>query len=453
MDSVVIRAIHKAALECEPEIAMALLTSGLGGEVDCLTSTGLTPLMLAALQGCMSVAKVLLSQGANINIATEDGITALLLAAVNGQHAMAELLMKAGADLEIEAFKGGRALLLAAHLGDVAMMRMLIKAGANVDARKKDGATALFAAAKEGHLGAIRLLLRANANPQLSTSPERSGASFVPLDTAAEHGHLGVVRELIETVGVKGCGGEDDGTTALQLAAKEELLDVMALLTDLGVVDWGKALVATSAFALVAPVKFLLEKHAAKFNGRHRRCRYPDVPNQFGATSMIACVEGGSCSPRIMRLLIDAGGDTKSRVRVAIPSGEVHSNGTPLDAVLRVLSREKAAVEAVGVAKDARGGVYALEATRRLLLRVDAVHAVSWLWPAAVTGGAARCGVVANSSANADNDASIAIAAEGSLSGTTTKKKEPSLPQLRMMLPLLERRARRRDMLLVAMPQ
>lgn len=430
MSPVVMRAIHKAALECEPEIAMGLLASGLGGGVDCLTSTGLTPLMYCAVEGCLPVAKVLLSYGANLEIAADEGVTALMLAAVNGRHAVAKLLAKAGADLEAASYKGGRALHLTAHLGDVEMMKVLIKAGANVDARKDDGSTPLFAAAVAGQVGSTRVLLGAKANPQLTTRGSAIEPAFVPLDAAAEHGEAGVVRELIETAGVKGCGGENDGVTALQLAAQEQLLDIVALLTDSGVVDTGRALMATAGHAREAPMKFLLEKHTPKFTGR---CGYPNARNPFGATPLLCCIEGGSCSPRIVRMLIDAGADTTSNVRVA-QAGVVHSNGTPLDAAIRVLNHKKTTVEAGQRANNIRGGICALEATQRLLLQVEAVHSVSWLWPAT---GARR--VVATAEAKA---------AEGS-SRRTKKKKH--LPHLGAMLPLLRRRARRRDMLLLAM--
>lgn len=430
MDSVVIRAIHKAALDSEPEIAKALLSRGLGGSVDCLTSTGLTPLMLCAIQGCISVAKVLLRHGANVQIMTADGITALILAAVNGRHAMAELLAKAGADLEVPCFHGGRALHMIAHRGDVKMMQLLIKAGADVDARKDDGSTPLFAAAVVGQVGSTRVLLRARANPQITTTMSSMEPVFVPLDAAAEHGHPAVVRELIETVGIDGCGGENRGVTALQLAAQEQLLDVVALLTSLGVVDTGRALIATAGHAREAPIKFLLENHAAKFTGH---CGYVNARNPFGATPMLCCIEAGSCSPRVVRILMDAGANTTSKVRVA-QHGVVHSDGTPLDTVTRVLQREKTAVKAGRRANDARGGVYALEATRRLLLQAEAVRAVSWLWP---DSGARR--VIA--------DGSTKDAQGSSGRGSNTR---PS-PQLRTMLVLLRRRARRRDMLLLAM--
>lgn len=64
----------------------------------------------------------------------------------------------------------------------------------------------------------------------------------VPLDAAAENGHSDVARELIQQCGIDGCGGDTRGVSALKLAAQQQHLDFMALLTGAGVVDTGAAL-------------------------------------------------------------------------------------------------------------------------------------------------------------------------------------------------------------------
>ena len=90
-------------------------------------------------------------------------------------------------------------------------------------------------------------------------------------------------------------------------------------------------------------------------------------------------------SPRIVRLLVDAGADTTSPLRVIGREGEIIFSDTPLALVNRaihekVVSRRDATEEQMN----------RLEAVRRLLLRAKAVHAISWLWrkpvPTAVGG-------------------------------------------------------------------
>lgn len=66
----------------------------------------------------------------------------------------------------------------------------------------------------------------------------------------AFHGRSTVVRELIQTLGIEGCGGEGGGLHALGAAA-----DVMAMLMDAGVVvDTGSALHTTAGCSREASV-------------------------------------------------------------------------------------------------------------------------------------------------------------------------------------------------------
>ena len=74
-------------------------------------------------------------------------------------------------------------------------------------------------------------------------------------------------------------------------------------------------------------------------------------------------------------MLVDAGADTKSAVRFTGSDAEEISNETPLDATNRCLRRKRVAGKEATEEQLDR-----LEGSRRLLLRVDAAHAVSWLW-------------------------------------------------------------------------
>lgn len=129
-----------------------------------------------------------------------------------------------------------------------------------------------------------------------------------------------------------------------------------------------------------------------------------------------------------VRLLLDAGADSSSTVRVVNDRGGVFFNDTPLN-LANCCIREKTVVGGYHSLKTGRHTtdateemLHALQAVRRLLLRVEAVHAVSWLWP---------------------NDIpSIAHTPEG-----TSRSNTVSTP-LRMMMPLMRRRARRPRVLL-----
>jgi len=192
----------------------------------------------------------------------------------------------------------------------------------------------------------------------------------------------------------------------------------MTVLTDAGVVDDGTSLMTATAHGREASMKFLLQQR----KGDEAACvNYRD---SLGETPLV-CATGllgySSPSPRIVRLLVNSGADTSSAVLVTNTEGEVEFNGTPLTCATSALREKKIA------GKDAtEEQLYRLEGIRRLLLQVEAVHAVSFLWPV-------------------DIPSMIGTAvAEG-----TSRKVVTSTP-LRMMMPILRRRAQRPRMLLAA---
>lgn len=77
-----------------------------------------------------------------------------------------------------------------------------------------------------------------------------------------------------------------------------------------------------------------------------------------------------------MRLLVDAGADTESKFGIIGNAGDVEYGGTILTLANRVLRTKK--VDGKNATQEQLNG---LEDIRRLLIiRVEAVHAVSWLW-------------------------------------------------------------------------
>ena len=118
---------------------------------------------------------------------------------------------------------------------------------------------------------------------------------------------------------------------------------------------------------------------------------------------------------------MDAGAHTTSAVRIVDSAGGRVFDGTPMALTTRSLREKK-----TGRTKATEEQLHRLDAIQRLLVRVEAVHAVSWLWPYRVP-----C---------------IVRAAVESESGT---KVAPA--PLTLMLPMLRRRARRPRVLLAAL--
>lgn len=413
----------KAALQGSTDRTTALLSSGSFDIDEVEPEIGFSALMLAAGAGHARVVKIILDHGADTSIVSPGGCTAVHLSAQEGHVAATTMLINAGADLEAVDNEGVTPLHMAAHSGDWRVIRSLVQGGVNVDRRAaKDRQTALHRCALLGHADATRELLRAKANAMLTTSAE-AGITFVPLDLAANNGHSAVIRELIQHVGIGGCGGASRGKVALQAAAQLQRMGIMAMLMEAGVVDNGEALSLAACHGRETSVKFLLRQQKARNPAGTRA--YLEARDRNGRTPLFCCI--AFCpSTRIVRLLIDAGADTSAAVTITDPLGARAFNNSPLAwtrlhlEVLQTVNGKPATEEQLD----------RLRAIRRLLLRVEAVHAVSWLWPGDVP-------FVARA------------AAEGCGGINVTSTPLVSTP-LMAMFPVLRERARRRGVLLTA---
>ena len=368
--------LHDAVLERSTERTVALLARE-SIDIDRVNPEGCTALMLAALGGYIRVARILLNEGANVSYACGDACmhTALHLSAQEGHLAMSKMLIKTGANLDARKSNGSSPLFMAVYDGHSGVVRALTEAGANPNARRADGTTALYNAALGGHVEISRMLLSAKADPLL-TATMASGKTYLPLDAAALKGHSDIVHELVERIEIKGCGGVSGGVDALRLAAQNDHVDILAILAEAGVVDSGLALIGAAEFGREASVKFLFQQRTeGKTTGGDA---YANFRNDSGTTPVLSCVRNYcTSSSRIVRLLIDAGADTKSALTVTNSAGRVEFGGTPLDLANFYLGAKKAA----GARRATEEELHRLKGIRRLLLSVDAVHSVAWLWP------------------------------------------------------------------------
>lgn len=364
--------LHNAAHSGFSGRTLFLLSRGF--DIDQGTPDGFTPLMLAAMSGHSHIIRILLDKGANVSRVDEVGFTALIIAAQNGALDATIMLIEAGSCLEARSHdKGSTALHVAAAGGHLEVMKVLAEAGANPNNRGIEGSTPMFGAAFNGHLEVVRELRRVHADPRLARTQQYGVVT--PLDVAAEHGHSSVVRELTRQGVSEGGGGASGGVQALQLAAKNQHVDTMAVVADAGVVDTGAALIIAADYGKEVSVKFLLRQHGGKTTGE---ASYVNSRDPFGRTALVAAITCGRyIGARIARSLMDAGADTLSALRVTrSPGGEVFFDDTPL-ALTTLNLREMELIR--GPATEERW--HQLKAIRRLLLQVEAVHAVSWLWP------------------------------------------------------------------------
>lgn len=374
-------ALHNAACMGSTERTLAVLSRG-AIDIDGGDHEGVTPLMFASLGGYARIVRILLSKGADVSLAADDSFTALLASADGGHVPVTKLLLNAGADVHEMTSSGDTSLHLAAGRGHTEVMEVVIEAGANPNSRRLDGSTALLLAAYRGHMAAVKVLLREGANPLL-TGTNEAGAPCIPLDLAAQQGQSHVVSELIRELGIEGCGGVDRGVRALMLAAESKHVGIDSmLLTSAGVVDTGWALNAAAGRGSEASVRLLLQ-HKGTAAGKRA---YVNTRDNLDTTPMMYAISfAGRSSVRIVRWLLDAGADTSSICPVRNYAGVVVYN-TPLTHTERLLREKK-----IFIGKDfTEGKLRRLDAIRRLLLRVEAVHAISWLWANVAAGGASK---------------------------------------------------------------
>ncbi|NP_001106480.1 ankyrin repeat and SAM domain-containing protein 1A [Xenopus tropicalis] len=152
-------------------------------------------------------------RGPNVNCVDSSGYTPLHHASLNGHKDVVEILLRNEAVTNIADCKGCFPLHLAAWKGDAHIVRLLIHHGPShakvneqnvpevkkygpfhpyVNAKNNDNETALHCAAQYGHTDVVRVLLEELTDPTM-----RNNKLETPLDLAALYGRLEVVKLLL----------------------------------------------------------------------------------------------------------------------------------------------------------------------------------------------------------------------------------------------------------------
>ena len=126
---------------------------------------GSTPLMMAAAGDHVRIVKLLLDKGANADKVRKDGVSALHVAAQQGSLGAARLLLDAGADVNCAHGECQTTpLFIAVCHGRGGLVKLLLERGADVHLGPLDGKP-MDAAAKSGHAGITGMLVAAGATP------------------------------------------------------------------------------------------------------------------------------------------------------------------------------------------------------------------------------------------------------------------------------------------------
>lgn len=107
---------------------------------------GMSPLMLAAMQGERDMVQVLLNHGADVDLLNDDENNALWFACVRNKLLIVRELISHGCNINNQNVNGATCLIYAASTGKFDIVRELIRAGANIRNQTLDGFNALDSA-------------------------------------------------------------------------------------------------------------------------------------------------------------------------------------------------------------------------------------------------------------------------------------------------------------------
>ena len=124
-------------------------------DVNFLNAQDESPLMYAALNGHLALAKKLIAKDADVN---KTGWTPLHYAATNGHVEVMRLLLDSSAFVDAESPNGTTPLMMAAQYGNGAAVKLLLDKGAQAMQKNKQGLTALDFAQRASRPDAIKLL-------------------------------------------------------------------------------------------------------------------------------------------------------------------------------------------------------------------------------------------------------------------------------------------------------
>jgi ankyrin repeat protein len=193
-----ITALHAAAAgNTTNHVKVVQLLLQAGCNANAHSSSGATPLHVAAMAGSIDIAQVLLQHGADVNASSGDpprGGTPLNFAAgrgnmdfvrwalqqgaaltwpdlynavLNNHTEMVGLMLRSGADVNAATPFNYSSLHSSARNNFIDITRQLIHSGANVNLQDDAGETPLILATRHGHIDAARMLIAAGADVNL----------------------------------------------------------------------------------------------------------------------------------------------------------------------------------------------------------------------------------------------------------------------------------------------
>lgn len=199
--------LGRSALFCSiqfssPKVAEYIIQ--LGADVNIATNEkddeyqGNTPLMLASYLGYISVAAMLIQNGAKVDARRKDGATAAFLASQNDHLEILKLLIQENPNAADQKGYEGRTPLITASLsGHLNIVRYLISLSqTNINSQDNFGFTSLIIAAYRNDIELVKLLLENGADRSIKDYAVNGSTENTALDYAIFENNIKVIELL-----------------------------------------------------------------------------------------------------------------------------------------------------------------------------------------------------------------------------------------------------------------
>ncbi|XP_063923686.1 uncharacterized protein LOC135137861 [Zophobas morio] len=178
------------------------------------------------------IIKLLLNKGISVDCQHKNGTTPLQIACREGVYKNAETLLDSGAWLNMTDERNENALhyALASNKVNQKIIKLLLDKGINVNAQNKHGITALHIACLEGVYESVETLLDSGVSLDLTDESNQNALHYA---SASNKFNPNIIQLLLKK-GMDVNARKKKGTTALQIACLEGILENANLLLDSG---------------------------------------------------------------------------------------------------------------------------------------------------------------------------------------------------------------------------
>jgi len=154
--------LNLAAENGQLEVAKLLLKKGADPLLGDNENSG--PIHLAAISGSIPIIDLLLENGVGINFRDDNGLTALHFALSRRQFEAAQHLIDIGADVKIQTNNSWSTLQFAAIGGNLDLVKQIVEKKVDVNDPLENGFTPLFSAVSFGHTDVVKYLVENGAD-------------------------------------------------------------------------------------------------------------------------------------------------------------------------------------------------------------------------------------------------------------------------------------------------